>query len=172
MGLNMQSKLIGLYTALEHYMIDHLLEALLEDFEYYNISLNENVPQLLDTKMDDEKQRESLLKIYMTNTKPSYRALARSLNQVEPRTTIQELGLKDIYLDGFISSGVANGVCVYEALKLSTPIACKYFPSRVEFDGLKEWEVSEKLHTEVNNSSYVIKYLEKVVSKSGGPSIW
>lgn len=141
----------------------YLVEALVEEFEFYQVALSDEAYYRLQLEFSkSEASFDKLLKESMISSRASLVRFSRQLTQVE-RTgqTVQDLGgHHGIYLDDTLYSGV-NGVIIYEALKLSTP-------STRKTDAEKEWRINSKLREEVNNSSNVIKYHDHVVASSGG----
>jgi serine/threonine protein kinase len=92
--------------------------------------------------------------------------LYKSLNQVERSQKFKELRINDIYLDGIIHQGY-SGMSLYEALKNSIPVVCKYFPSSAKSEAEKEWNINWALHEKVNNSQHVVVYKERLQTSSG-----
>jgi hypothetical protein len=154
-----------LYIAIKDYLSNHLVEALLEEFQIHEIPISDHFHKKLTEKCIEN--HEELLKIYMEFNKPTLLKLYKSLNQVERSRTFKELRVNDIYLDGIIHQGY-SGICIYEALKNSTPVVCKYFPSSAISEAEREWNINRTLHEKVNNSQYVIVYKERLQTSSGG----
>lgn len=74
------STITQLYYALDHYVKDNLLEALLEEFNHYNIGISDNTIRRL--KEECINNSNHLLKEYMTFDKNIFWKLSKQLSRL------------------------------------------------------------------------------------------
>lgn len=156
----------ALYEEIDMYIDDHLVDAILEEFKSYGMEVDDNTRILLEERYMIDTSFKEMKKNYLSSRKRSFQLIEQSLKKVQRTNTMQNLNERGLYLDGIIHRG-SGGVILYDALRNSTPVVCKYFPEKHLSAGEYEWEMSERVHKSVCNSKNIIKFHESITSKLG-----